>query len=48
MHYKVHFNNYVFQLLLTVQDRPEENSSYFSNVQLGTITCTCKLDAFIK
>ena len=34
------------QLFLTLQGRPEENNSYFSNVQPCTITCT--LDAFIK
>ena len=42
---KVRPSNYLFQLFLTLQVRPEENSSYFSNVQPCTITCT--LDAFI-
>ena len=42
---KVRPSNYLFQLLLTLQVRPEENSGYFSNVQPCTITCT--LDAFI-
>ena len=46
MHYKGGPSNYLFQLFLTLQGRPEENSSYFSNVQPCTITCT--LDAFIK
>ena len=43
---KVRASNYLFQLFLTLQVRPEENSSYFSNVQPCTITCT--LDAFIE
>ena len=43
---KVRPSNYLFQLFLTLQVRPEENSSYFSNVQPCTITCT--LDAFIE
>ena len=42
---KVRPSNYLFQLFLTLQVRLEENSSYFSNVQPCTITCT--LDAFI-
>ena len=42
---KVRPSNYLFQLFLTLQVRPEENNSYFSNVQPCTITCT--LDAFI-
>ena len=42
---KVRPSKYLFQLFLTLQVRPEENSSYFSNVQPCTITCT--LDAFI-
>ena len=42
---KVRPSNYLFQLFLTLQVRPEENSSYFSNVQPCTITCT--LGAFI-
>ena len=46
MHYKVRHSNCLFQLFLTLQVRPEENSSYFSNIQPCTITCT--LDAFIK
>ena len=46
MHYKGRPSNYLFQLFLTLKGRPEENSSYFSNVQPCTITCT--LDAFIK
>ena len=46
MHYKGRSSNYLFQLFLTLYGRPEENSSYFSNVQPCTITCT--LDAFIK
>ena len=46
MRYKGRPSNYLFQLSLTLQGRQEENSSYFSNVQPGTITCT--LDAFIK
>ena len=33
MHYKVRPSNYLFQLFLTLYGRPEENSSYFSNVQ---------------
>ena len=45
MHYKERPSNYLFQLFLTLQGRPEENSSYFSNVQPCTIACT--LDAFI-
>ena len=43
---KVRPSNYLFQLFLTLQGRPEANSSYFSNVQPCTITCTW--DAFIK
>ena len=43
---KVRPSNYLFQLFLTSSGRPEENSSYFSNVQPCTITCT--RDAFIK
>ena len=43
---KVRPSNYLFQLFLTLQVRPEENSSYFSNVQPCTITCA--LDAFIE
>ena len=43
---KVHPSNYLFQLFLTLQGRAEESSSYFSNVQPCTITCTW--DAFIK
>ena len=46
MHYKGRPSNYLFQLFLTLLGRPEENSSYFSNVQPCTITCT--LDAFIN
>ena len=42
---KVRPSNYLFQLFLVLQVRPKENSSYFSNVQPCTITCT--LDAFI-
>ena len=38
-------SNYLFQVFLKLKGRPEENSSYFSNVQPCTITCT--LDAFI-
>ena len=45
MHYKGRPSNYLFQLFLILLGRPEENSSYFSNVQLCTITCT--QDAFI-
>ena len=43
---KVRPSNYLFQLFLTLLGRAEENSSYFSNVQPCTITCTW--DAFIK
>ena len=43
---KVRPSNYFFQLYLTLEGRAEENSSYFSNVQPCTITCTW--DAFIK
>ena len=46
MHYKECPSNYLFHLFLTLYGRPEENSSYFSNVQPCTMTCT--LDAFIK
>ena len=46
MHYKGGPSNYLFQLFLTLQGRPKENSSFFSNVQPCTITCT--LAAFIK
>ena len=46
MHYKGCPSNYLFQLFLKLKGRPEENSSYFSNVQPCTITCT--LEAFIK
>ena len=46
MHYKGRPSNYLFKLYLTLSGRPEENSSYFSNVQPYTITCT--LAAFIK
>ena len=40
MHYKGRLSNYLLQLFLTLLGRPEENSSYFSNVQPCTITCT--------
>ena len=43
MHYKGRTNNYLFQLFLKLKGRPQENSSYFSNVEPCTIT-----DAFIK
>ena len=33
MHYKGRPSNYLFQLFLTLLGRPEENSSYFSNVR---------------
>ena len=33
MHYKRRPSNYLFQLFLKLKGRPEENSSYFSNVQ---------------
>ena len=46
MHNKGRPSNYLFQFFLKLKGRPEENSSYFSNVQPCTITCT--LDAFIK
>ena len=39
-HNKVRPSNYLFQLFLTLSGRAEENSSYFSNVQPCTITCT--------
>ena len=35
-----------FNFFTHVEDRPEENSSYYSNVQQCTITCT--LDSFNK
>ena len=44
--YKGRPSNNLFQLFLKLKGRPEENSSYFANVQPCTITCT--LDAFIK
>ena len=37
MHYKGRLINYLFQLFLKLYGRPEENSSYFSNVQPYTI-----------
>ena len=43
-HYRGRPSNYLFQLFLKLKGRPEENSSYFSNVQTCKITCT--LDAF--
>ena len=46
MHYKGAPSNYLFQLFIKLKGRPEENSSYFWNVQPYTIICT--LDAFIK
>ena len=46
MHYKGWPRNYLFQLYLKLKGRPEENSSYFSNVQPYTITCS--LNVFIK
>ena len=46
MHYKGRPSNYLLQLFLKLKGRPEENSSYFSNGQPSTITCT--LDAFNK
>ena len=46
MHYKGRPSNYLFQIFLKLKGRPEENSSYSSNVQSCTITCT--QDAFIK
>ena len=46
MHYKGRPSNFLFQLFLRLKGRPEENSSYFSNVQPCTITCI--LDAFVK
>ena len=39
MHYEGRPNNYLFQLFLKLYGRPEENSSYFSNVQPCIITC---------
>ena len=46
MHYQVRLSNNSFKLFLKLKGRPEEDSSYFLNVQPRTITCT--LDAFIK
>ena len=46
MHYKGRLSNYLFQLFLKLKGRLEENSSYFSNAQPSTNTCT--LDAYIK
>ena len=45
MHYQVRPSNNLFQHFLKLKGRPEENSSYFSNVQPCTITRP--LDAFI-
>ena len=39
MHYKGRPSNYLFQLFFTLIGRPEENSSYFSNILPCTITC---------
>ena len=46
MHYQVRPSNYLFQLFFTLYGRPEENRSYFSNVQSCAIKCP--RDAFIK
>ena len=46
MHYIGRPSIYLFQLFFKLKSRPEENSSYFSNVQTCTIMCT--QDAFIK
>ena len=46
LHYEGRPSNYLFKLFLKLLGGPEENSSYFSNVQLFTITRI--LDAFIN
>ena len=46
LHYEGRPSTYLFKLFLKLLGGPEENSSYFSNVQLFTITRI--LDAFIN
>ena len=48
MNYKERPSNHLFQLFLKLKGIPEENSSYFSNVQPCTITCTLGVDRVVS